>query len=172
MILNSRLHITVMRRAGILLATCAAAFVPLLTAADKAAVGRDHWAFRPLTRPQVPAVKNQQWARTDVDRFILARQESTGLEPNPRIDARRLIRRVYFDLTGLPPTPEEIDAFVKDSSPRAYEKLITKLLDSPRYGERWGRHWLDLALRGQQGLPLRRQHDLDLDLSRLCHPRL
>ena len=145
MILNSRLHITVMRRAGILLATCAAAFVPLLTAADKAAVGRDHWAFRPLTRPQVPAVKNQQWARTDVDRFILARQESTGLEPNPRIDARRLIRRVYFDLTGLPPTPEEIDAFVKDSSPRAYEKLITKLLDSPRYGERWGRHWLDLA---------------------------
>ena len=127
------------RRTGILSAACAVALALSLAAVDKTdkvAAGRDHWAFRPLTRPQVPEVKNQQWARTDVDRLILARQEAAGLQPNPRMDARRLIRRVYFDLTGLPPTPEEIDAFVKDSSPRAYEQLVNKLLDSPRYGER------------------------------------
>ena len=142
---NPKFRFTFVRRVCLLVAACAATSAPSLTAAEKAGAGPEHWAFRPLTRPVVPAVKSQDWVRTDVDRFILARQEAAGLQPNPRIDARRLIRRVYFDLTGLPPTPEEIDAFVQDSSPRAYEQLIAKLLDSPRYGERWGRHWLDLA---------------------------
>jgi hypothetical protein len=107
--------------------------------------GQDHWAFQPLTHPAVPEVKNEQWAKTNLDRFILARQEAVGLQPNLQLDARHLIRRVYFDLIGLPPTEAEIEAFVKDSSPAAYERLVQSLLASPRYGERWGRHWLDLA---------------------------
>jgi hypothetical protein len=106
---------------------------------------RDHWAFRPLTRPDPPAVKNTAWGQTFVDRFILARLKDKGIAPNAIADRRRLVRRAYFDLIGLPPTPEEVDAFLNDSAPDAYERLIDRLLDNPHYGERWGRHWLDLA---------------------------
>jgi mono/diheme cytochrome c family protein len=103
-----------------------------------------HWAFRPVTRPSPPAVKGD-WARTPLDRFILAKLEEQGLQPAPAADRRTLIRRASIDLTGLPPAPGEVDAFVNDRSADAWEKVIDRLLASPRYGERWGRHWLDVA---------------------------
>ena len=106
---------------------------------------RDFWSFRPLTRPEPPKVGDASWCRTDVDRFILARLEAKGMRPNPQAPRRTLIRRATFDLTGLPPTPEEIDAFEADARSDAYERLIDRLLASPAYGERWARHWLDLA---------------------------
>ena len=107
-----------------------------------------HWAFQPIGHPAVPVLqdrKGQTWARTPIDRFILARLESEGLKPSPEADRERLIRRVSFDLTGLPPTPAEVDAFVHDPSTTAYERLVDRLLDSPRYGERMAAEWLDLA---------------------------
>ena len=107
--------------------------------------GRKHWAFQPLRPAKLPTVKNATWARNDVDRFILAAIESKGLKPSPEADRRTLIRRVTVDLIGLPPSPEEVEAFVKDTSPQAWEHVVDRLLASPHYGERWGRHWLDLA---------------------------
>jgi hypothetical protein len=104
-----------------------------------------HWAFQPLANPAVPAVKNSAWARTDLDRFILAAQEKRGLAPNPEADRAVLIRRLAYDLTGLPPTPEEVAAFVADRAPDACARLVDRLLGSVHYGEQWGRHWLDLA---------------------------
>jgi hypothetical protein len=106
---------------------------------------QQHWAYRPVVARPVPAVKNRVWARNDVDRFLLAALEKQGLRPNPYADRRTLIRRVTFDLTGLPPTPEETRAFLADTQPGAWERVIERLLASPRYGERWGRHWLDVA---------------------------
>jgi mono/diheme cytochrome c family protein len=106
---------------------------------------RRFWSFVPLKRPAVPAPKDDKWCRTPIDRFILAKLDEKGLTPNPVAERRVLIRRAYFDLIGLPPTPEEIEAFVNDRSPDAWEKVIDRLLASPHYGERWGRHWLDLA---------------------------
>jgi hypothetical protein len=103
------------------------------------------WAFRPPVRPPLPAVKKTAWVRNPIDAFILARLEARGLTPAPAADPARLIRRLSFDLTGLPPTPQEVDAFVKDRSPDAYEKLVDRLLASPRYGERWALFWLDLV---------------------------
>ena len=107
--------------------------------------GRKHWAYRPLRAPVIPAVKNAAWAKTDIDRFVLARLESAGLEPGADAERIVLVRRLYFDLIGLPPTPAEIARFVNDQSPHAYENLVDRLLASPRFGERWGRHWLDVA---------------------------
>ena len=104
---------------------------------------RKFWSFAPLQRVSPPKVKDESWCRTPVDRFIRAKLEQAGLRPNSPIDRRRLIRRATFDLLGLPPTPEEIEAFVADPDPAAYEKLIDRLLANPHYGERWGRHWLD-----------------------------
>ena len=106
---------------------------------------QQHWAFRPVGRPAPPHVDNATWPKRDIDRFILGRLESSGLSPAPQADRRVLIRRAYFDLIGLPPTPEEVDAFISDSQPDAYARLIDRLLASPHYGERWGRHWLDVA---------------------------
>ncbi len=106
---------------------------------------RKYWAFQPVKRVDPPAVRDAQWAASPIDRFILAKLESKGLKPNPPADRVTLIRRLSFDLTGLPPTPEEVDAFVNDRSPDAYEKVVDRLLASPHYGERWARHWLDLA---------------------------
>jgi cytochrome c553 len=106
---------------------------------------RKWWSFQPLAKPQPPAAKNDAWCRTPIDRFVLAKLEAKGLAPNPPVEKRTLIRRAYFDLIGLPPTPEQIDRFLADASPGAYEKVIDELLASPHYGERWGRHWLDLA---------------------------
>jgi hypothetical protein len=106
---------------------------------------RKFWAFQALTDPLLPQVKQVSWPRNDVDRFILARLERQGLTPVEPADKRTLIRRVTFDLTGLPPTPWEIDAFLADDAPTAFTKLVDRLLASPAYGERWGRHWLDVV---------------------------
>jgi hypothetical protein len=107
--------------------------------------GREFWSFRPLADPTPPAVKRSGWVRNPVDAFVLARLEAAGLQPAGEIDRRGFIRRASIDAIGLPPTPEEVDAFVADASPAAYDTLIDRLLASPRYGERWGRMWLDLA---------------------------
>lgn len=106
---------------------------------------RAFWSFQPIKMPAVPVVKNARWAKTDIDRFVLAKLEAQGISASPEADRRTLIRRATFDLTGLPPTPEEIDAFEKDKSANAFAKVVDRLLASPRYGERWGRHWLDVA---------------------------
>jgi hypothetical protein len=111
------------------------------SAIAKAAAG--HWAFKPVARPPVPTLRPQP--ANPIDAFILAKPTDNGLSISPRADRRTLIRRATFDLHGLPPTPEEVEAFVADDSPDAYERLIDRLLSSERYGERWGRHWLDLA---------------------------
>ena len=107
--------------------------------------GREHWAYRPMASPEPPAVGDPAWARNAIDRFILARLEADGLTPVAPAGKRQLLRRVTFDLTGLPPTPAEIDAFLADERPDAYERVVERLLASQRYGERWGRHWLDVA---------------------------
>jgi cytochrome c553 len=104
-----------------------------------------HWAFQPLKPGGPPAVKNTDWPRNTIDRYILAKLEAKSLSPAGPADERTLLRRVTFDLTGLPPTPAEIDAFLADDSPEAYERVVNRLLDSPHYGERWARHWLDLV---------------------------
>ncbi len=106
---------------------------------------REFWAFRPLAKIEPPSVQNAAWCRTEVDRFILAAQEARGLAPNASADRRTLIRRAYLDLIGLPPAPEQVEAFVRDPAPDAYEQLIDRLLQSPGYGERWARHWMDVA---------------------------
>ncbi len=106
---------------------------------------RKHWAYQPVRPVALPAVKNPAWCTSPVDFFILARLEAAGLSPAPAADPQALIRRVTFDLTGLPPTPQEVEAFLADNSPFAYEKLVDRLLASPHYGERWGRHWLDVV---------------------------
>ena len=104
-----------------------------------------HWAFQAVRRPVVPAVRNSAWVRNPVDAFVLAGLERRGLKPAPAADRRTLIRRVTFDLTGLPPAPDAVEAFVADRSPNAWEKVVDRLLASPQYGERWGRRWLDVA---------------------------
>jgi mono/diheme cytochrome c family protein len=104
-----------------------------------------HWAFIPPQRPPIPEVKNRAWARNPIDAFILHRLEQEGLSPSPEAPKETLVRRLYLDLIGLPPTPEEVDAFLKDTRPDAYERLVDKLLDSPHYGERQALVWLDLA---------------------------
>ena len=103
------------------------------------------WSFAPVARPQAPAVRDSAWPRNAIDSFILSRLEAEGLRAAPEADKLALIRRATFDATGLPPTPQEVRAFLADHSPDAYEKLIDRLLASPHYGERWGRHWLDVA---------------------------
>jgi hypothetical protein len=113
-----------------------------MTVADE---DRKFWSFRPLTRPTIPAVKSPDASRNVVDRFLLAKLDDRGLSFAGESDRRTLIRRITFDLTGLPPTPDEIDSFVDDNSPDAYERLVDRLLASPAHGERWGRHWLDVA---------------------------
>jgi hypothetical protein len=103
------------------------------------------WAYQPVKDVAPPAVKDESWIASPIDRFILSRLEANGLTPSPAADKQALIRRVTFDLTGLPPTPEEVDAFLMDESPQAFEKVVSRLLESPHYGERWGRHWLDVV---------------------------
>ena len=104
-----------------------------------------HWAFEPIRRPAVPTPQDAAIDLTAIDRFIVKRLAANGLEWSPEITKPQWIRRVTFDLIGLPPTWEDVQAFVNDDAPNAREKVIDRLLESPRYGERWGRHWLDLA---------------------------
>jgi hypothetical protein len=111
--------------------------------------GPDWWSLQPIGRPSAPQVKDRDWARNPIDAFVLAKLETKGLYPAPETDRTSLIRRATFDLTGLPPTPEEIEAFANDPAPDAYERVVDRLMESPRYGERWGRHWLDVARFGE-----------------------
>ena len=106
---------------------------------------KQHWAFKSPVRPQVPEVKNKKWVRTPIDNFVLARLDKEGLRPSPEADQVTLLRRLSLDVVGLPPTIAEMDAFLTDKSSEAYEKQVERLLNSPHYGERWGRHWLDGA---------------------------
>ena len=103
----------------------------------------DHWAFKAPARPAVPTVKGR--VQTPIDNFIMARLEREKLKPSPEADKATLLRRLSLDLIGLPPTPEEVDAFISDNSKDAYQKQVERLLKSPHYGEKWGRHWLDAA---------------------------
>jgi len=116
---------------------------------------KEHWAFQPLAAPHTPAVNDAGWARSDIDRFVLAALEAKRLKPVGDADKLALVRRATFDLTGLPPSPAEVDAFLKDESPKAFEKLVDRLLASPAFGERWGRHWLDVARYGESTGPSR-----------------
>jgi mono/diheme cytochrome c family protein len=115
------------------------------TPAGRKTLAARSWSFDPITDPAVPTVQAIGWPATSVDAFILAKLEGQKVQPTPRADKRTLLRRATYDLTGLPPKPEEIDAFAADSSPEAFAKVVDRLLASPRYGERWGRHWLDVV---------------------------
>ncbi len=112
---------------------------------DQGAPWQDHWAFEPLEAPAVPEVEDADWVRSPIDAFVLARLQQNGLTPAPPADRLTLLRRAYFDLTGLPPTPKAVADFLADDSPDAFERVVDRLLESPHYGERWGRHWLDLV---------------------------
>jgi hypothetical protein len=130
---------------------------------EQGAPWQGHWAFIPVEKPAVPKTRDAAWARSSIDSYILARLEEEGLKPSPEADRATLARRVTLDLTGLPPTPAEVDAFVKDASADAYEKLVDRLLASPRYGEHMTRFWLDLARYGDT-------HGLHLDNYREIWP--
>jgi cytochrome c553 len=131
------------------------------TASQKAWVdsNKKHWAWQPLKKPAVPEVKDASWCKTPVDNFIVAKLEDKNLKPSPMTDKRTLIRRATFDLIGLPPGPKEVDDFVKDESPDAFAKVVDRLLASPHYGERWGRHWLDVARYSDTKGQIRRQRE-------------
>jgi hypothetical protein len=115
-----------------------------LQLADKRQYDLNWWSLRPLTQREIPQIESA-WIRTPIDAFILAKLNEHNLAPSPEADRRTLIRRLYFDLVGLPPPPDEVDSFVADDDPQAHEKLVDRLLTSPQYGERWARHWLDVA---------------------------
>ena len=105
---------------------------------------KSHWAFQPIERPVVPTIKNQ-WIRNEIDQFVLSKLQDEDVEPSPEADPRTLIRRLFLDLIGLPPTPQQVQAFLDDPGEENYQKTVSDLLDSPHYGERWGRYWLDMA---------------------------
>src|SRR5579871_5748893 len=107
------------------------------------------WSLRPVRRPAIPRTPFDARSDNPIDRFIFARLTAKGLRPSPPAGKLSLLRRVSIDLTGLPPTPQEIDAFLKDNTPQAYEKVVDRLLASPAYGECWGRHWLDVVRYGE-----------------------
>src|SRR5436190_8728440 len=118
---------------------------PDRSALASSSTSSQHWSFQPIARLPVPQVKNAKWIRNPIDAFVLARLERERIKPAPEADGVTLMRRLHLDLIGLPPAPEEVNAFVKDKRPDAYEQLVDRLLASPHFGERWGRHWLDLA---------------------------
>ncbi len=109
------------------------------------AAAKGHWAFKPVREPPLPSVRETAWVKSPVDAFVLARLEAARIPPAPAADRRSLIRRATFDLIGLPPTPAEVDEYLRDDSPDAFAHVVDRLLASPRYGERWGRYWLDIA---------------------------
>jgi hypothetical protein len=110
---------------------------------------REFWSFQPVRQPPLPPVRDGARVKSPVDRFVLAKQEEKGLRPSPPADKRTLLRRVTFDLTGLPPTLDDVDAFLADDAPDSYQRVVERLLASPHYGERWARHWLDVARYGE-----------------------
>lgn len=120
-------------------------FLPWKINGGEKADSSSHWAYRELNDSQPPLVKDESWVRNPIDRFVLARLERRGIQPSPPAERTTLIKRLCYDLIGLPPTPEEVDSFLSDTSPGAYEKLVNRLLASSHFGERWGRHWLDKA---------------------------
>ncbi len=126
----------------------AATIDPFMVSTDRRA-GYDWWSLQPVRTPVVPSFQGDEWSRNEIDRFILARLRDAGLSPAEEADRRTLIRRVTFDLTGLPPAPAEVQAFERSDDPRAYEQLVERLLQSPHYGERWARHWLDVIRFGE-----------------------
>ena len=130
-----------------------------VSASAWASNSKSHWSWQPLKKPAVPEVSDPSWPKTPIDNFILAKLDEKQIKPNPPADKRTLIRRASFDLTGLPPTPAEVDAFVKDESPEAFAKVLDRLLASPQYGERWGRHWLDVARYSDTKGMVRRQRE-------------
>jgi mono/diheme cytochrome c family protein len=107
--------------------------------------GSDHWSFQPIVRPNLPMVEKQKWVRNDIDRFVLANLEQEKVAPSPEADRNTLLRRAYLDLVGLPPSRDELQTFLADDRPDAFERAVDRLLKSPHYGERWARHWLDVA---------------------------
>ncbi|MCA9173486.1 MAG: PSD1 domain-containing protein, partial [Planctomycetales bacterium] len=121
---------------------------PVKPAVDLAEA-RKFWSFQPIQKPAAPEVKSADWPRNDIDRFVLAKLEANGLRPVADADPATLVRRIYLDLTGLPPTPEQAADFLRDPSPAAVTQLVDRLLDSPQFGERWGRHWLDVVRYGE-----------------------
>ncbi len=125
-----------------------------------------HWCWQPIQKPVVPKVANGEWPKDPIDNFILARLENAGLTPADPANRRTLIRRAYFDIVGLPPTPEQVNAFVKDASPDAFEMVIDELLASSRYGERWARHWMDLTRYAESG-----GHEFDYEIPYAFHYR-
>ncbi len=127
---------------------------------------RDFWSFRPLKKAAPPQVKQGDWVKSPVDRFVLAKLEEKHLQPAPIADKRVLLRRAYYDLTGLPPTPEQVETFAADQSPDAFAKVVDRLLESKHYGERWGRHWLDVARYADGGGKDRRPVFLGYGMSR------
>jgi hypothetical protein len=126
-------------------ATCANGADLVMAARSNEQAQSTHWSFQPVIRPAVPVVRNSAWLRNPIDNFILARLEEQKIAPSPEADRSTLLRRVSFDLIGLPPSREEINGYLADSSPKAYRELVDRLLASPHYGERWARHWLDIA---------------------------
>lgn len=112
---------------------------------ESAAITSKHWSFQSIVRPAPPTPNDQAWIRNPIDAFVLAKLDRESTTPSPEAERRTLLRRIYLDLIGLPPTPREVDAFINDSAPDAYERVVDRLLESPHYGERWGRHWLDVA---------------------------
>lgn len=118
---------------------------PVREASSASASKNTHWSYQPVRRPETPQVRNRDWVRNPIDAFVLSRLEADGIEPSPEASKTTLARRLSLDLIGLPPEPEELKAFLADDSPEAYERLVDRLLDSPHYGEKWARHWLDLA---------------------------
>src|SRR5688572_26865406 len=133
----------------LMLATVALRAAVVSTVEDKySKAERNHWSLRPRSTPEIPnfgTAAHREWAKSPVDAFILARLHSQGLTPAPPADRATLARRVYLDVTGLPPTPEQVSAFVNDRAPRAWSRLIDKLLATPEYAERWAQHWLDVV---------------------------
>ena len=132
-------------RLGLLCAVLGAAAPAIAEVGAAAGAGREWWSFQPVGEPAPPGVAEEGWPRNEIDRFVLARLEAAGMKPPPPAGKRTLIRRATFDLTGLPPTPQEVDAFHADDSPDAFAKVVDRLLASRAYGERWGRHWLDVV---------------------------
>ena len=118
-----------------------------ITLHDRQVPGNDWWSLKAIQKPPLPKLidEHARWVRTPIDAFVIAKLQELGLSPSLEADRRTLIRRLSFDLVGLPPAPEQVDAFISDKDPKAYEKLVDRLLDSPQYGERWARHWLDVV---------------------------